>query len=123
MPLRTYLVEDNPVIVANLVETLQELADVVVVGCVAEARTASHWLPAHLGDWDLVIVDLFLHEGSGLDVLAAVQDRADGQRAIVASNYATPEMRTQCKALGADRVFDKSTEIDALVTYCLAAAR
>jgi two-component system, OmpR family, response regulator len=123
LPLRTYLVEDNQVIVANLTETLQELADVVVVGCVAEAGTASHWLCAHQDDWDLVIVDLFLQEGSGLDVLAAVRERASDQRAIVASNYATPEMRSQCKALGADRVFDKSTEIDALVSYCLAAAR
>ncbi len=122
MPLRTYLVEDNQVIVANLTETLQELADVVMVGCVAEAQTASQWLRAHTNDWDLVIVDLFLRQGSGLEVLAALRDRATRQRVIVASNYATPEMRSQCKALGADRVFDKSTEIDALVSYCLAAA-
>lgn len=123
MPLRTYLVEDNQVIVANLTETLQELADVVMVGCVAEARAASRWLCANTDAWDLVIVDLFLREGSGLEVLAALRDRVDGQRAIVASNYATPEMRSQCTALGADRVFDKSTEIDALVSYCLTAAR
>ena len=122
MPLRTYLVEDNQVIVANLTETLQELADVVVVGCVADAQTASQWLGTHRDDWDLVIVDLFLRQGSGLEVLAALQGRATRQRVIVASNYATPEMRSQCKALGADRVFDKSTEIDALVSYCLAAA-
>ncbi len=122
MPLRTYLVEDNQVIVANLTETLQELADVVMVGCVAEAQTASQWLRTHTNDWDLVIVDLFLRQGSGLEVLAALRDRATRQRVIVASNYATPEMRSQCKALGADRVFDKSTEIDALVSYCLAAA-
>ncbi|MGJ7521495.1 response regulator [Variovorax sp. LT1P1] len=122
MPLKTYLVEDNQVIVANLTETLQELADVVMVGYVAEAQTASQWLRTHTNDWDLVIVDLFLRQGSGLEVLAALRDRATRQRVIVASNYATPEMRSQCKALGADRVFDKSTEIDALVSYCLAAA-
>jgi hypothetical protein len=27
-------------------------------------------------------------------------------------------MRRKCLALGADRVFDKSNEIDALVLYC-----
>jgi hypothetical protein len=27
-------------------------------------------------------------------------------------------MRAKCLALGADRVFDKSTEIDALIQYC-----
>jgi DNA-binding NarL/FixJ family response regulator len=117
---RTYLVEDNHVIVANLKATLQELADVVVVGCGTEADTASQWLRSNAQDWDLAIVDLFLLEGNGFDVLAAVLDRHARQRVIVATNYATAEMRRQCKALGADAVFDKSTEIDALVAYCLA---
>ena len=34
------------------------------------------------------------------------------------SNYATPDMRRKCLELGADRVFDKSNEIDALILYC-----
>ena len=34
------------------------------------------------------------------------------------SNYATPDMRRKCLQLGADKVFDKSNEIDALITYC-----
>ena len=34
------------------------------------------------------------------------------------SNYATAEMRRTCLGLGADRVFDKSNEIDALLLYC-----
>ena len=43
-----------------------------------------------------------------------------GQRVIVLSNYATDDMRRRCFELGADAVFDKSREIDALVDYCLA---
>ncbi len=34
------------------------------------------------------------------------------------SNYASADMRRACLALGADQVFDKSTEIEALVEYC-----
>jgi len=37
----------------------------------------------------------------------------------VLTNFATDEIRRQCLALGASRVFDKSSEIDALVDYCL----
>ena len=33
------------------------------------------------------------------------------------TNYATPEMRRQALLLGADAVFDKSTEIDALIDF------
>ena len=46
--------------------------------------------------------------------------RESGQRVVVLSNYATPDMRTRCEQLGADAVFDKSNEIDALVEYCIA---
>jgi DNA-binding NarL/FixJ family response regulator len=34
------------------------------------------------------------------------------------SNYATPDIRRKCLELGADRVFDKSNDIDALIAYC-----
>jgi two-component system, OmpR family, response regulator len=53
-------------------------------------------------------------------VLEACQDRSRDQRVVVLSNYATPDMRKRCADLGADAVFDKSNEIDALVDYCLA---
>ncbi|MDO5652972.1 MAG: response regulator, partial [Brachymonas sp.] len=41
-----------------------------------------------------------------------------GQRMIVATNYATDDVRTRCEELGADAVFDKSRQIMDLVTYC-----
>jgi hypothetical protein len=40
----------------------------------------------------------------------------------VLSNYATPDMQTRCLKLGADQVFDKSKDIDALLSYCNALA-
>ena len=68
--------------------------------------------------YDLVIVDIFLKRGSGLGVLKALQGSAAERRVVVLSNYATADMRRTCLQLGADRVFDKSNEIDALVQYC-----
>ena len=38
---------------------------------------------------------------------------------IVYSNYATTAMRQRCLELGADAVFDKSTEIEQLLEYCM----
>lgn len=119
MPLKTYLVEDSDVIRANLTETLQELAGVKVVGHADSAQEASRWLLEHPRDWDLGVIDLFLREGSGLTVLGALRRRQPSQRMIVVSNYATPEMRMRCRAAGADEVFDKSTEIEALLHYCV----
>jgi hypothetical protein len=42
---------------------------------------------------------------------------------VVLSNYATPDIRQRCAQFGADAVFDKSNEIDALVDYCLTLAQ
>ena len=46
-----------------------------------------------------------------------------GQKMVVLSNYATPDIRMRCAQLGVDAVFDKSNEIDALVDYCVAHSR
>lgn len=120
MALRTYIVEDNATIRDNLIGTLEELASVRSLGWAESENEARGWLAANRGEWDLAIVDLFLKQGSGLGVLEACQPRAPAQRVVVLSNYATDDMRKRCALLGADAVFDKSNEIDALVDYCLA---
>ena len=117
-PLNTYIVEDSPVIRENLIATLEELVPVRVVGTAEDEATALRWLAQPGQLIDLVIVDIFLKSGSGLGVLRAAQELHPRYRLVVLSNFATPDMRRKCLALGADRVFDKSTEIDALVLYC-----
>ncbi len=118
--LKTYIVEDSPMIRENLIATLEELAPVEVVGSAEDEFTATQWLNQTDQMVDLVIVDIFLKGGSGLGVLRAAQSRAQvrPRKMIVLSNYATQDMRRKCADLGADRVFDKSNEIDALIAYC-----
>jgi DNA-binding NarL/FixJ family response regulator len=118
--LRTYFVEDNATIRENLIGALEELASVKALGWAETESQARTWLVQHNGAWDLAIVDLFLKQGSGLGVLEACQGRDAAQRVVVLSNYATADMRKRCTELGADAVFDKSNEIDALVEYCIA---
>jgi len=67
----------------------------------------------------LAIIDLFLKEGNGMNILEALSFRRSTQQMVVLSNHATNEVRWRCAQLGADEVFDKSTEIDALVEYCV----
>jgi DNA-binding NarL/FixJ family response regulator len=114
--LRVFLVEDNFVIRENLAAAMEELAPVQVVGFADDETSAMKWIAAHPEGVDLLVIDLFLKRGSGLVVLrAAARLKA---RKVVLSNYATPDIRRKCLELGADRVFDKSTEIENLVAYC-----
>ncbi|WP_338415061.1 response regulator [uncultured Sphaerotilus sp.] len=117
-PLKTYIVEDSRVIRENLIATLEELVPAEVVGVAEDESTAVQWLMAPQHAVELVIVDIFLKGGSGLGVLRTMQDQQPRHRMVVLSNYTTPEMRRKCLALGADRVFDKSYDIDALIAYC-----
>ena len=119
MDLRTYIVEDNATIRENLIGTLEELASIEPLGWAETENEAKSWLAQNGGGWDLAIVDLFLKQGSGLGVLEACRDRTPGRRVVVLSNYATTDLRKRCLQLGADAVFDKSNEIDALVEYCV----
>ena len=114
----TYLVEDNPIVLTNLIEALSELINLEITAHSASQSEASQWLQTHNGEWHLAIVDLFLKQGTGLGVLAACRDRAPHQKVVILTNYATPEIRERSVALGADAVFDKSTELDRLMTFC-----
>ena len=116
--LKTYLVEDSPVIRDSLIATLQDLTPVHVVGFAEDEHAAVRWLSQADNDADLVIIDIFLKTGSGLGVLKSSADWSRRRKMVVLSNYATADMRQRCLALGADRLFDKSTEIDALIQYC-----
>ena len=120
MKMRTFLVEDNHIILEHLISTLEELAPVEAIGMADSEAEGAAWLTSHAEQWDLAIVDLFLKQGSGLGILAACRLRDERQKMVVLSNYPTSEVRLRCAQLGVDAVFDKSTEIDALVNYCAA---
>lgn len=116
--LQAYVVEDNPTIRENLVGTLEELTCVKVAGTSATEDEALAWLEGNMERWDLLIVDLFLKQGSGMHLAQRISRRRPGQKLVVFSNYVNANVRKRCAQLGVDAVFDKSTEIDALVDYC-----
>ncbi len=116
--LKAYIVEDSPVIRDSLIATLEELVSVKVVGTAEDEAGAVQWMLQSKQPVDLMIIDIFLKSGSGLGVLRAASALPPSVKRVVLSNYATVDMRRKCMALGADRVFDKSHDIDALIAYC-----
>ena len=117
-PLKTYLVEDSPLIRESLIAMLEDLAEVEVVGTAEDESGAVKWLNDPGNRADLVIVDIFLKVGSGLGVLRNARIATRNSKTVVLTNYATDDMKLKCLELGADQVFDKSNDIDALITYC-----
>jgi DNA-binding NarL/FixJ family response regulator len=117
-PLRTFIVEDSPVVLDSLVAALEELTPVDVIGTARDEASAVQWLLSAGNACELIIIDIFLRSGSGLGVLARAAGAGVPGKRVVLSNYATVDMRDKCRLLGADRVFDKSSEINKLIAYC-----
>jgi two-component system OmpR family response regulator len=116
--LAVFVVEDNADIHENLVGALEELTCVKVVGGSPTEDGAMAWAAANPRGWDMMIIDLFLKGGSGIRLVQRMQRARAEQKLIVFSNYVNASVRKRCAQLGVDAVFDKSTEIDALVDYC-----
>lgn len=116
--LTCFLVEDSLIIRENLIATLEEILGAQVLGSAVDERGALQWLDSEDRCCHLMIVDIFLKSGTGLTVLGRARSLRPEMKLVVLSNYATPEMRQRCLQLGADRVFDKSAELEELLNYC-----
>ena len=125
MALKAFIVEDQPRIRDSLVEALAELGSIEAVGSAPDEKSATAWLrdPSH--QWDIAIVDLVLVPGggSGFGVLQALRDRPVTRKMIVLSGTTNPQVRRHCEEMGADGVFDKAMETEAMLDYCVALAR
>ena len=116
--LHAYVVEDNPRVCESLIAMLHELTGVRVISSGHAPAQAAAWLADHPDGWDLLVIDLFLRGGSGLQLAAQLGRRKSDQKVVIFSNYLTASVRKRSAQLGVDAVFDKATQTDALVDYC-----
>ena len=109
-PLQVYIVEDSP-IVQRLLGSAIAAAGAQLDGCSDDAQAAIAEVSALQPD--LILIDISLASGSGFDVLKALHDHSLVPEAIkvVLTNHANDEYRDLSLRLGADRFFDKSSEI------------
>ncbi|MDB5932161.1 MAG: hypothetical protein JWR60_3868 [Polaromonas sp.] len=116
--MRIYLVEDNPFILKWLGQALEQLMNSKIIGSTASAFEACSWLAAHQAYWEVAVVDLWLAQGNGLQVIKSIA-KTPYQKVVVLTNYATEQMRQLCLSAGADAFFDKSMELDEFANYVI----
>ena len=105
-----YLVEDSSLVRERLEVMLAEVPQTRVVGHAASAAEAISDILAKMPD--MVVVDLKLAQGTGFDVLRALQTRAPEIDCYMLSNFATEPYRRLAAELGARGFFDKSIEFE-----------
>jgi DNA-binding NarL/FixJ family response regulator len=105
-----FIADDSLIVREHLVTMLDELAGIEIVGqagSVAEAIKAIGQLQP-----EVVILDIRLPDGSGIDVLRNIKQDGAGPVVIILTNYPFPGYRQKCLQAGADFFLDKSTEFD-----------
>ena len=108
--IKVFIADDSLIVREHLVTMLEELAGIKVVGQaenVAEAISAIRILQP-----DVVILDIRMTGGSGIDVLQTIKQDEVTPMVIILTNYPYPAYRQKCLQAGADFFLDKSTEFD-----------
>ena len=109
--LKIFLSDDSPLIRTRIAAMLGA-PDMTIVG---QAATATASIAGILATGpDVVVLDVQLQAGTGLDVMRAVHPVAPGIAFIVFSNNAGPAYRKRYLAEGAMGFLDKSSEFDQL---------
>jgi len=108
-PLRVFLVEDVQNMQILIQDLLATLGQATVAGCANTEAEALFWLEQPSSQWDVLILDLVLAQGSGISLIARARQANPAAKIAVFSGYASPGITAHCLRLGADAVFDKAS--------------
>lgn len=111
--MKTLVIDDSKVVrvrVAELLKALPRIATVEEAADVAGGRERiEHLRP------DLVIVDLRMPGGSGMDLIPYAREHNPNAVVIVLTNFPYKQYREKCTQLGADYFYDKSLEFETMI--------
>ena len=110
--MKVFIVEDSPAVLERLVEMVGELADTEVVGSAGNYDAAVAGILAARPEVAILDIRLADDHGSGIDVLNRVKPVLPGLKAIVLSNYATPQHIKASADAGAEYFLDKSADFE-----------
>ena len=96
---------------------LTDIANVEIVGEAGEVQEATNAILQNKPD--VVLLDIHLLGGSGIDVLEAIKKAQPAPSVIVLTNYPYPQYRQRCIQAGADYFFIKSTEFEQVIPALL----
>lgn len=108
-----YLVENSKFLVERLTRLVSQRKNVQVVGSAGTVKQAVEEI--RRVQPDVVLLDIHLNDGNGLDVLQQIKQGAQPPAVIVLTNYAYPQYRTRFLESGAEFFFDKSAELDLML--------
>ncbi len=108
--MKVFIADDSKVMRERLVEMLSDLPEIEIIGQAKDVGESIESIRALHPD--VVILDIRMPGGSGIDVLEDIKKTNAAPVVIVLTNYPYPQYRKKCMALGAEYFFDKATEFE-----------
>jgi DNA-binding NarL/FixJ family response regulator len=110
--MKVFVVEDSAAVRERLVELIRDVKDIEVVGEAATYDTAVAGIINTRPDVAVLDIKLANEFGSGIDALIEVRKTLPGIRAIILSNYSTPQHLKASADAGAEYFLDKSIDFE-----------
>jgi len=110
--MKVFVVEDSAAVRERLVEMIRDVKDIEVVGEAATYDTAVAGIINTRPDVAVLDIRLANETGSGIDALIEVRKTLPGIRAIILSNYSTPQHLKASADAGAEYFLDKSSDFE-----------
>jgi DNA-binding NarL/FixJ family response regulator len=114
--IKTFIVDDSLNVRNGLAVLLSQIEGIEVIGEAEEVREAMESIRRLKPD--VVILDIRMPGGSGIDVLRFVKREHPATVVVILTNYPFPTYRQKCMNEGADFFFDKSIEFGMVVEVC-----
>ena len=112
---RALVVDDSKVVRIRVAEIVSEIPGIEVVGSATNVDEGCSQIDEHKPD--LVLIDIRMPGGSGMDVLRHAKERDWPITAVMLTNFPYQQYREKCVAMGADAFLDKSAEFDQLIDF------
>ena len=111
--MKVFIADDSLEIRNRIITMLSDLETIDMIGQAENVEDAINSIREI--NPDVVILDIRMPGGSGIDVLENIDKRNRVPVVIMLTNYPYPQYRKKCMDAGADFFFDKSGEFEKVI--------
>jgi DNA-binding NarL/FixJ family response regulator len=119
--MKTFIADDSLNVRKGLIAMLSQIEGIEITGQAGNVHDAIDSIQAL--EPDVVILDIKMPGGSGVDVLRHIKKEQPSTVVIILTNYPYPQYRQECMDEKADFFFDKSIESEKVIKVCKRLAR
>jgi DNA-binding NarL/FixJ family response regulator len=112
--MKVFIADDSSEIRKRIIAMLSDLVErIEMIGEAENVQDAINSI--HEFDPDVVILDIRMPGGSGIDVLKQIKKKNEVPVIIILTNYPHSQYRKKCMEAGADFFFNKSRDFEEIV--------